>query len=129
MIRRPPRSTLFPYTTLFRSAEVLRRELVAEVRLDVLVQLLASQVDQAVVVAVPEHSTPAGLAQQELEVLSDLGVDQRVADEHLVLRPERERDLLPAHGHVALRERRDAVRARALDVPLGPDAEPREVDQ
>src|SRR2546429_3717069 len=24
MIRRPPRSTLFPYTTLFRSAEVLR---------------------------------------------------------------------------------------------------------
>src|SRR3712207_7234407 len=25
MIRRPPRSTLFPYTTLFRSAEDLRR--------------------------------------------------------------------------------------------------------
>src|SRR3712207_9248034 len=25
MIRRPPRSTLFPYTTLFRSAEELRR--------------------------------------------------------------------------------------------------------
>src|SRR3712207_7362179 len=25
MIRRPPRSTLFPYTTLFRSADVLRR--------------------------------------------------------------------------------------------------------
>src|SRR2546430_12420700 len=24
MIRRPPRSTLFPYTTLFRSAEVIR---------------------------------------------------------------------------------------------------------
>jgi len=23
MIRRPPRSTLFPYTTLFRSAEVI----------------------------------------------------------------------------------------------------------
>src|SRR5688572_31348515 len=27
MIRRPPRSTLFPYTTLFRSHEVLRRTL------------------------------------------------------------------------------------------------------
>src|SRR5258707_12027926 len=27
MIRRPPRSTLFPYTTLFRSASVLRRNL------------------------------------------------------------------------------------------------------
>src|SRR5947208_9361127 len=25
MIRRPPRSTLFPYTTLFRSAEFIRR--------------------------------------------------------------------------------------------------------
>src|SRR5258705_6211405 len=27
MIRRPPRSTLFPYTTLFRSEKVLRSEL------------------------------------------------------------------------------------------------------
>src|SRR2546430_13643132 len=27
MIRRPPRSTLFPYTTLFRSANVFRRTL------------------------------------------------------------------------------------------------------
>src|SRR2546423_11222300 len=26
MIRRPPRSTLFPYTTLFRSAELLHRD-------------------------------------------------------------------------------------------------------
>src|SRR3712207_8544472 len=29
MIRRPPRSTLFPYTTLFRSAEHARAELLA----------------------------------------------------------------------------------------------------
>src|SRR3989441_7509852 len=28
MIRRPPRSTLFPYTTLFRSGESLRRKTV-----------------------------------------------------------------------------------------------------
>src|SRR3712207_8238367 len=34
MIRRPPRSTLFPYTTLFRSAE---REIGAVVRLERLV--------------------------------------------------------------------------------------------
>src|SRR2546422_1494364 len=27
MIRRPPRSTLFPYTTLFRSLRVVRRQL------------------------------------------------------------------------------------------------------
>src|SRR3712207_8391047 len=32
MIRRPPRSTLFPYTTLFRSARVLRAGSVAELR-------------------------------------------------------------------------------------------------
>src|SRR2546427_9021337 len=32
MIRRPPRSTLFPYTTLFRSAEIpaLKRRLIQE---------------------------------------------------------------------------------------------------
>src|SRR5690349_22109153 len=35
MIRRPPRSTLFPYTTLFRSPETLRLE-----RLEVSVALL-----------------------------------------------------------------------------------------
>src|SRR3712207_9556168 len=28
MIRRPPRSTLFPYTTLFRSGQVVRAEIV-----------------------------------------------------------------------------------------------------
>src|SRR5947209_14263860 len=31
MIRRPPRSTLFPYTTLFRSAEVRTRDVPVEV--------------------------------------------------------------------------------------------------
>src|SRR2546422_8059397 len=33
MIRRPPRSTLFPYTTLFRSAESFLRELLRQLRL------------------------------------------------------------------------------------------------
>src|SRR3712207_9314989 len=46
MIRRPPRSTLFPYTTLFRSVELQRamvalgREVVADVA-----RLLAQRVD------------------------------------------------------------------------------------
>src|SRR3712207_7148288 len=31
MIRRPPRSTLFPYTTLFRSREMPREQLMANV--------------------------------------------------------------------------------------------------
>src|SRR5690348_18086948 len=30
MIRRPPRSTLFPYTTLFRSADLARAEVIDE---------------------------------------------------------------------------------------------------
>src|SRR3712207_7592194 len=30
MIRRPPRSTLFPYTTLFRSSEVVKKKREAE---------------------------------------------------------------------------------------------------
>src|SRR3712207_6849583 len=34
MIRRPPRSTLFPYTTLFRSVEHRDVELLAQARLD-----------------------------------------------------------------------------------------------
>src|SRR3712207_8862096 len=34
MIRRPPRSTLFPYTTLFRSAVEVRVERVADQRVD-----------------------------------------------------------------------------------------------
>src|SRR2546426_6286158 len=38
MIRRPPRSTLFPYTTLFRSAELPHLELLAE-RFDVVLEL------------------------------------------------------------------------------------------
>src|SRR3712207_7686654 len=33
MIRRPPRSTLFPYTTLFRSSTFLRRDAATEVGL------------------------------------------------------------------------------------------------
>src|SRR3712207_8648181 len=33
MIRRPPRSTLFPYTTLFRSVSLLDRQINAEQRI------------------------------------------------------------------------------------------------
>src|SRR3712207_8913356 len=53
MIRRPPRSTLFPYTTLFRSA-VLGRQLPADapqlpvgLRQGVLVQLAAARLPEA----------------------------------------------------------------------------------
>src|SRR3712207_7131911 len=39
MIRRPPRSTLFPYTTLFRSAELLVPDQLGLHRLDLLDQV------------------------------------------------------------------------------------------
>src|SRR3989454_11240615 len=52
MIRRPPRSTLFPYTTLFRSAAVVRsirareldRTVMPEAPLDVLAQQIVAAV-------------------------------------------------------------------------------------
>src|SRR3712207_8389153 len=47
MIRRPPRSTLFPYTTLFRSrlADPVIGALVAQPALDVAVDAVVGQVD------------------------------------------------------------------------------------
>src|SRR5437868_9986422 len=43
MIRRPPRSTLFPYTTLFRSGNLAAREL-AQLGRQILASLIAEQV-------------------------------------------------------------------------------------
>src|SRR3712207_7518065 len=56
MIRRPPRSTLFPYTTLFRS--FLLRQVVGQAR------LFEHLVDLRVLV-VPEPAIPGALAVEE----------------------------------------------------------------
>src|SRR5687768_17783144 len=40
MIRRPPRSTLFPYTTLFRSTAADRYGIIVDVPIDVLDQVI-----------------------------------------------------------------------------------------
>src|SRR5256885_16587864 len=53
MIRRPPRSTLFPYTTLFRSPAVLRRAR----RLDRALRVELSE-------AAPAHQARGGRTQQ-----------------------------------------------------------------
>src|SRR2546430_4589511 len=45
MIRRPPRSTLFPYTTLFRSREVRGAVPLSRMRLDSGARELARQID------------------------------------------------------------------------------------
>src|SRR2546425_9520291 len=41
MIRRPPRSTLFPYTTLFRSGHVIPRLLVAVCLVDIALRFVS----------------------------------------------------------------------------------------
>src|SRR2546421_6480508 len=44
MIRRPPRSTLFPYTTLFRSVDVvLHGQLVSEARREMIAQRVSEK--------------------------------------------------------------------------------------
>src|SRR2546422_11758460 len=54
MIRRPPRSTLFPYTTLFRSLDaLLQRRLLARHRLGALGRL---EGERALAPALPERS-------------------------------------------------------------------------
>src|SRR3712207_8938140 len=47
MIRRPPRSTLFPYTTLFRSLPRLRSAAATGERVRVLAHLAAVRLEQA----------------------------------------------------------------------------------
>src|SRR5687767_15650127 len=58
MIRRPPRSTLFPYTTLFRSLLVHRRPLTQPARQPVLRHLQRDDVRHLV----PQRLLPAELA-------------------------------------------------------------------
>src|SRR3712207_9312274 len=75
MIRRPPRSTLFPYTTLFRSRGALADEEVVVLERDV---QRAELVDAVALVA--PHGRPRGVALQELArlgLVGDLGDDER----------------------------------------------------
>src|SRR2546422_4316479 len=50
MIRRPPRSTLFPYTTLFRSGDAIKLE-------QVVVNLLSNAIDALRAVTPPRQHT------------------------------------------------------------------------
>src|SRR3712207_7946184 len=77
MIRRPPRSTLFPYTTLFRSDRVA-----AHAALEAVIRVAARRDGEVRVLAAVERAGPAevraGAAQ--LHVLAD-DVDDR-SEEH-----------------------------------------------
>src|SRR5256884_2468447 len=56
MIRRPPRSTLFPYTTLFRSHHCRKEELI-ESRIKAIGEAMPALKDRAVVEARSEEHT------------------------------------------------------------------------
>src|SRR3989454_6994868 len=68
MIRRPPRSTLFPYTTLFRSPEMLELRRHRHIR-------------EAVAVVRKELALPREVRLHRLQPLPDVRVDAR-SEEH-----------------------------------------------
>src|SRR2546426_6733156 len=78
MIRRPPRSTLFPYTTLFRSP--LQRDVCVRVSLDVLLDTPRD--------AGAQRLNPEPLAERATRGPGRLGVDRkstRLNSSHLVI--------------------------------------------
>src|SRR5215203_345668 len=96
MIRRPPRSTLFPYTTLFRSrVDSVRAHLVADVPVGV---LLSGGIDSAALTALaagesaePVRTFSIGFEERSFDELGDARlVAERYGTRHeeLVLRPD-----------------------------------------
>src|SRR3989449_6294701 len=106
MIRRPPRSTLFPYTTLFRSVEHRARSLAAE-RRDQLVEVAAGQRHHRGV----EDRGRGALVLAELRV--DLAPDREVGE----MRGERglERSLVSRVGVAVEQADRDALDILSLE--------------
>src|SRR2546426_4201197 len=95
MIRRPPRSTLFPYTTLFRSCETLR--------------MLREQRERKQQEVVEVHGV--GLAERRAEARVDLR-------RHTLERTVGARAQLLREHHAVLRARNDGV-DRARGIRLG----------
>src|SRR3712207_9154610 len=75
MIRRPPRSTLFPYTTLFRSG-LLVEDLLQLARLDQQRPLTVTPVDVAEVAADVVHDARAVQPERPLELVLDPGMTE-----------------------------------------------------
>src|SRR3712207_7003105 len=95
MIRRPPRSTLFPYTTLFRSrvAELDRRVGLARVGLE----LLGRPVDEAADVAAVDPLVLGGEAQELVDVRrSEEHTSELQSRQYLVCRLLLEKKKLPS---------------------------------
>src|SRR5216683_7258925 len=100
MIRRPPRSTLFPYTTLFRSERVVRRDLLEPLvaRGDLLRDWDARVSDRpgvrGEVVQLASQDRVAVMPEQvEEELLRSVGALRKLPDHvdphHMLARPSR----------------------------------------
>src|SRR3712207_7120172 len=72
MIRRPPRSTLFPYTTLFRSAPITRQSVEQIVH-----SVLSLPEGERVMVLAPVVRGRKGEFKKELEKLQKDGLDRK----------------------------------------------------
>src|SRR2546430_11226263 len=85
MIRRPPRSTLFPYTTLFRSVEdaVVTWQLIVATE-PVLLAVLGEPVDEQVVVARSEEHTSELQSQSNLVCRLLLEKKKKVKLSHVI---------------------------------------------
>src|SRR3712207_6950050 len=73
MIRRPPRSTLFPYTTLFRSSAVLNAYFVKYITLNLKVILKGKAMNKTYEELLPKVNMRA----EELVGRRDLAVDRK----------------------------------------------------
>src|SRR3712207_3441545 len=128
MIRRPPRSTLFPYTTLFRSLHRLGHELGAVVRADVpghaaQEEQVGQHVDDICRLELapdPDGQALVGERVEDVEQPEPAPVVGAVL--HEVVAPDVVRPLRaqPAPGAAGGRSRRPATAARAWAGAAGP---------
>src|SRR5260370_42224738 len=100
MIRRPPRSTLFPYTTLFRSLAVLQRAvLLRQERPDVHARSIVPDEERLAVPLGPIHEVTGRL-------------DQYLVEGRLVVLRLHERQVVHVRHVRHIRERRAAAPGR-----------------
>src|SRR5256885_13533800 len=110
MIRRPPRSTLFPYTTLFRSPRLVLRRVVDRVLADEL------RVARAVLLVDAHHALghrqaePRRLAVLELDEHADFQLLADAADAGAVVIVAALQDHFLGDRHAAGAEERDLLR-------------------
>src|SRR2546422_8488818 len=86
MIRRPPRSTLFPYTTLFRSAELRRDVFQAVVARDPAAELQSRRARREIELVVHDQDFPPGTARLKLGGRSEEHTSELQSRLHLVCR-------------------------------------------